>query len=67
MSALTARSTMVRRERAGRLPKEDCAPTVTYRAKRPPESELASSRGLMFAVILVMPFWLVLGAFAALA
>lgn len=35
-------------------------PIGPFHAPRPPEAELAASRGLVLALLLVLPFWLLI-------
>ena len=43
----------------GTTPPEARDPLGRYHAPRPPEAELAASRGLVLALLLVLPFWLI--------
>lgn len=68
MSTFTEHRTPVLRQRAGAADTSDTRPPARpYRASRPPESELASSRGVVLALLMVLPFWLCLAAVTTLA
>ena len=60
MSTGTVQGAAVQPGRAGRTaPPEAREPLGRYHAPRPPEAELAASRGLVLALLLVLPFWLI--------
>ena len=60
MSTRTVHGAAVQPGRAGRTaPAEARDPLGRYHAPRPPEAELAASRGLVLALLLVLPFWLI--------
>jgi hypothetical protein len=63
MSTTTVQGTAVQPERAVRTPRADARdPIAPFHAPRPPEAELAASRGLVLALLLVLPFWLLIAA-----
>ena len=60
MSTTTAQGAVVPPAEAVGTSRADARdPIGPFHAPRPPEAELAASRGLVLALLLVLPFWLV--------
>jgi hypothetical protein len=61
MSTATVQGAVVQPEQAVGTPRADARdPIGPFHAPRPPEAELAASRGLVLALLLVLPFWLLI-------
>ena len=60
MSTRTVQGAAVQPGRAGGTTQAEARdPLGPYHAPRPPDAELAASRGLVLALLLVLPFWLI--------
>lgn len=61
MSTTTVQGAVVQPEQAVGTSRADARdPIGPFHAPRPPEAELAAPRGLVLALLLVLPFWLLL-------
>jgi hypothetical protein len=60
-------TTVLRRPAGGSRPEDARQPACRYHPPRPSETELACSRGLVFALLAVLPFWVSIAAIATLA